>query len=182
MGSTAGPLLLLPQRRDANLCPSHKPFWPEFLRCPQATRQGPALHGIRRVSTHMHTHTHAQRHTQDVQLHHANLPFPLACGSARSPNTQSQRGQSTRHKDPESASIFPTPACFPAAPLSLPLRRPYLQGECKSPDRRKPFGFRAWGTILPLRASWYLGLIPLWKHGVEGLGEVRGLSGVSVYI
>lgn len=32
----------------------------------------------------------------------------------------------------------------------------------------------AWGTILPLRASRYLGLIPLWTDWVESPEQVRG--------
>lgn len=61
--------------------------------------------------------------------------------------------------------------------LSLPLRRPYLQGECEN-----PLVMPASGTILPLRASWYLGLIPLWKHWVESPEKVRGLITASVDI
>lgn len=63
---------------------------------------------------------------------------------------------------------------FPWPPLSLSLRRPYLQGECESLERRKPFGDARLGNNFASESKLVFGVNP----SVETLGwKPRGGQG-----
>lgn len=121
---------------------------PAPLSCPQAGHPqdtlcvNPKMGICAPTLTHTSMHTHAQ---SDALLDRANWPFPTTLMDREGYDHLVGRGQTKGLESPEN-SQHPSRLqaarqfAFPWPPLSLPLRRPYLQGECESLERRKPFG------------------------------------------
>lgn len=120
------------------------------------------------TDSHACTHTHAQ---SDALVDQANWPFPITPIDLDREGDDYSAGKGQALESPENSQppsrLQPAQQfAFQWPPLSLPLRRPYLQGECESLQRRKPFGDARLGNNFASESKLVFGVNP----SVETLG------------
>lgn len=123
-----------------------------------------------KMGAHTHTHTQAQ---SDVLLNQATWPFPIAPVDLEGYERSVAEEDRLRGLRAQRILSIPPSRLQPAwqfafqwLPLSLPLRRPYLQGKCERLERRKPFGDARLGNHFASESKLVFGVNPL----VETLG------------